>query len=167
LAAVPAVIAAALDDVDLLERVLADVAEPELAGRRIEAPAPRVPQAPREDLRAIVLREIGVRRAARLPGEWIVRRDPVRRGRAADVDPEHLAEQRAGPLRVAIRVAAGAAVTEADVEIAVRPEFEMTAVVVRERLRQAEHVLPRAGRERRAAVLARVPRDDRRHRRAL
>src|SRR5690606_33185210 len=50
LAAVPAVVAAALDDVDFLARVLADVAGPERAALPVERESPRVAQSPRVDL---------------------------------------------------------------------------------------------------------------------
>ena len=39
-------------EVDLLERVLADVADPEVAGRAVEGEAPRIAQAVRPDLAA-------------------------------------------------------------------------------------------------------------------
>src|SRR5687768_14814048 len=48
---VPAVVAAALDDVDLLVAALADVGDPELSRRTIETPAPRIAQPERVNLR--------------------------------------------------------------------------------------------------------------------
>ena len=51
--AAPAVVAAERHEVDFLERALADVVEPELAAAAIEAPAPRIAEAVREDLRAV------------------------------------------------------------------------------------------------------------------
>jgi hypothetical protein len=55
-----------------------------------------------------------------------------------DVDAKHLAEECREPLSVALRIAAGAAVAEPDVEHAVRTEDEPTAIVVRVRLRYFE-----------------------------
>jgi hypothetical protein len=55
-------------------------------------------------------------------------------GGHGDVQAQHLAEQRVGPLRVVERVVSRAAVAEADVEIAVGAEGEMAAVVIGERL---------------------------------
>ena len=52
-----------------------------------------------------------------------------------DVDAQHLAEQLIRVLRVVLRIVAAAAVAHADVEIAVRAEREMAAVVIGERLR--------------------------------
>ena len=48
-----------------------------------------------------------------------------------DVEAEHLAEERRVALAVPVRIAGGAAVTEADVQLAVRPEDDVAAVVVR------------------------------------
>jgi hypothetical protein len=68
----------------------------------------------------------------------VVRRDRIgcgrRRIRPADVDPQDLAEQGVQALAVALRVAAGTAVTHPDIEHPVVPEREAPAVVVRVRL---------------------------------
>ena len=121
--------------VDLLEGVLADVADQHRPGaaqpRRVEREAPGVADAERPDL---------VERRSRQRGhadERVVRRSLVAAGvavRDAHVDAQHLAEQRAGPLRLVLWIAAGAAVAHADVEIPVRPERDLAAVVVAERL---------------------------------
>ncbi len=57
---VPPVVAAAADDVDLLEGPLPHVAGPEGAGRPVEAPAPRVAEPPGVDLRRPAARREGV-----------------------------------------------------------------------------------------------------------
>ncbi len=55
--------------------------------------------------------------------------------RHVDIDAQHLPEQFLGILRAMIGVVAGPAIAEADVQVTVRAEREMSAVVVRERLR--------------------------------
>ncbi len=135
---------------DLLARVLAHVAHPQVAGGAVEAEAPRVAQAVCPDLVRDEIRGIGG------AGVWVRRRDPVE-GRHVDVlvhvEAEHLAPEgppvrprgvRAGSarryevpiqvLRVLALVAARAPVAEADVEVAVGTELEIGPVVVRERV---------------------------------
>ena len=90
--------------VDLLDIVLADVADPDLAERRIEREAPRVAQAGQCHA------PVGTRRL--------------------DVDREQLAELRARVLGVLARVERAAAVAEAEVEARVRAENELAAIVV-------------------------------------
>ena len=51
-----------------------------------------------------------------------------------DVEAEDLAQDRRQLLSVALRVAAGAAVAQPEVEVAVRAEGELAAVVIGERL---------------------------------
>ena len=86
LAPVPAVVAALLDEVDLLVQVLADVAGPELAGLAVERHPPDVAQAIGLDLRPRVLRA----------DERVVLRDGVVLAvvLVIDVDAQDLAEQR-------------------------------------------------------------------------
>ena len=81
-AGVPATIT---DDVDFLVQVLADVADPEVMGQRVEAVAPGVAQAGRPDLGA----DVGA------PDEGIVGGDRVRLAvrRVVDVYAEHLAAE--------------------------------------------------------------------------
>ena len=88
----PAEIGAAVGrahQVDLLARALADIADPQILGERIEAAAERVPEAVGPDFRA-------ARRAVR---EGIAGRDGIvaqrigREGVAARVDAQDLAEQ--------------------------------------------------------------------------
>ena len=64
-----------------------------------------------------------------------------------DVDAQHLAEQGVGRLRVALRVVGVAAVAHADVEVAVRAELQLPAVVVGVRLgdRQEDGFAERVG----------------------
>jgi hypothetical protein len=110
-------------DVDLLPGALADVADPQVARRPIEAHPPRVAQAREPDLGP---------RARGAGRERVVGRDAVRlaRGAVLDVDPEDLAEQGRERLAVALRVTAAAAVAERDEEHALRVEQEGSAVVV-------------------------------------
>ena len=135
LAVAPAVVAPAAAgrlEVDLLPRILADVADEHRARaaprRVVEAPAPGVAQAEAPDLGE----------DAGPPDERVRRRHVVALGIAVghrDVDAEHLAEQRPRILRAVHRIVARSAVAHADVEIPVRPEREVAAVVVGERLR--------------------------------
>src|ERR1043165_1064508 len=106
--------------VDLFVLVLADVGHPEVAGLAVEGETPRVAQAVRPDLAA--------RAGAR--GERVGGGDGVRR--AVDVDARELAEKLAEVLAVIVRIAAGAAVADADVEVAVGPELQLAAVVIGE-----------------------------------
>src|SRR5262249_51222338 len=99
-------------EVDLFPRVLADVADPEVVGRRIEREAPRVAQAEPNDLP-------GAPRRLRL--------------RAAP-----LAEPRALVLGGLVRVAFGAPVAEPEVGVAALVELQLPAVVVVERLVDGE-----------------------------
>src|SRR5581483_9352618 len=125
--------------VDLLEAVLPDVADPEVAGGAIEAEAPRVPEA--------LLPDVGIAGGG-VPGRRV--------GIAVDVDAEELSELRGRIARVVHRVAGAAAVAEPDRERAVGSEGEHAAVVVRERLIDAEEETGRLGIGDRR-ILARAP----------
>ena len=118
---VPPVVAAPLDEINLLPAVLPDVAGPEIPGVAVKAEPPRVAQAVCPDLTAPAARR-----------EGIVRRDGVGlfRGRPGHVDAQDRPEQRCRVLPVAQRVAGRAAVAQADVQVAVRPERDLPAVVV-------------------------------------
>ncbi len=109
-------------DVDLLEGVLPHVADPQVVGRPVERDPPRVAEAGDVDLgpRAGCSEE-------RIVG-WDAVGTPVRR--MVDVDSEDLAEERRQLLAVALRVAAAAAVAEGDVEVTIRPEHDVAAIVV-------------------------------------
>src|SRR6185295_12054856 len=130
---VPAVVLAAPAggeaDVDLLPLALADVGDHEVAGPAVEGEPPRVAQAVGPDLAA------GPGGA----GEGVVGGNGVR-GSPVHVDAQHLAEQGPEVLAVAERIAAAAAVAEADVQHPVATEGEATPVVVGEGLRDEEHL---------------------------
>ena len=87
-----------VDDVDLLPVALADVADPQVAGLAVEAPAPGIAEAERIDLRAC-LRARPVDVAERVAGERIAgstagyRRTASPRRARVHVDAQHLAEQ--------------------------------------------------------------------------
>src|SRR5829696_7255217 len=116
--------AAAAHEVDLLDLVLADVADRQVAVAAVEREAPGVAQAVGVDLAA----------GARAPAERVPARDRVRTAPGLPrVDPEDLPEQRAEVLRVAPRavpVAAAAAVAGADIEVPAGAEQQQPAVVV-------------------------------------
>ena len=156
--AAPAVIAAEHDAVHFLERALSHVGEPQLVADAIEAPAPWIAETVSVDLGAV-----GRARPARAPRVRCERiavrtgRNRVgRRGaRVGDVDAQHLAQQggqQLGVADVAVRVAAAAAVADADVEEAVRAERDVAAVVVALRVIDVEELQLGSGREGIAAV---------------
>src|SRR4029077_13736501 len=106
-------------EVDLLDVVLTDVADRDVAGAPIEREAPRVAQ------------PVGVDRRlhTRAPDERVVTRDRVRppAGRPR-IDPQDLPEQRPEVLSVADRpmlVVAATTVADADVQQPVGPEREL------------------------------------------
>ena len=125
----PAVVAAVLDAVDLLPRVLPHVADPEALRAHVELVG--VAEAVGVDL--VALGAVG-------GGERVVGGDAVlgALGHVVDVDPEDRAEQGRRVLPVPERVAPAAAVAEADVEVAVGAEGDRPAVVVRRGLVDAE-----------------------------
>ena len=146
---VPAVVLAELDAVDLLPHVLADVAGPQVAGAAVEAEAPGVTQAPRVDL--------GPTAAS---GEGVVGGDRIG-VTAVDVEAQHFTEQGVGVLGVALRVARAAAVAEAEVQKAIWPEGQVTAVMVAVGLVEREHQRLAGTIDRGAAVGAVEAGDDR------
>src|SRR6185503_3116899 len=79
LAAIPPVVAATLNTIDFLARALTHIADPKIAGCGVEAPPPRVTEAPRVDLRTIVRGHRVIRRAHRSASERIVWRNFIRR----------------------------------------------------------------------------------------
>src|SRR5262249_48672572 len=116
----PAVVAALRDQVNLFARVLADVAHPQSAALRVEREAPGVAQAIGVDLVAAISATI----------EGVIGGNAIRPAgiAAGDIEAQQLAQKYVGVLAVAHRVAAAAAVAEADVEEAVRPEGELTTL---------------------------------------
>ena len=132
LEAAPAVVAARNDAIDLLERTLPDVADPELAARSIEAESPGVTEAPGIDLRTV--RESGaIHRTAIIAGKRVVVWNRVVARRRIDIEPQDLAEQDRGPLAVAdrtVRVVRATAIPDRDVQAPVRTERDPAAVVI-------------------------------------
>ncbi len=122
LAVRPGVVAARRDDVELLDREIADVGHPEPARHRIESEAEGIAEAGGEDLAALPdLAEVGI----------------VGRDGAVEVQAQHLPHEDVQVLRVRIRRRAGTAlvvaeagVADADVELPVRSDAEAAAVVV-------------------------------------
>src|SRR5262249_49756489 len=115
--------------VDLLPLVLSDIGDPQVARLPIERVPPRIAQPERPDL--------GPNPGA--PDEWIVGRDRVAAG-GPGRDAKHLRQQRAQLLAVALRIALAPAVAEPDVQIAIRAEYQIAAVVVGERLLHEENL---------------------------
>src|SRR6266508_98222 len=114
--------------VDLLPRVLAHVADVEVAGQRVETDSPGVAKPVGPDLSERTRAYVGIGRRHRIgPG-------------AEDRDAQDLAEQSGQALAVALRrmagpdVAARAAVPHADVQEPVWSEHDQAAVVVGLRL---------------------------------
>ena len=112
---------------------LADVGDEEIAGLPVEAEAPGVAKAVGPDLR---------QRALGVP-ERIRRRNRVRRA-AVHVEPQDLSEEHAEVLRAIAGIAAATAVPEADVQVAIGTERELSALVVGERLRDVQEDLRRS-----------------------
>ena len=117
-----------VDPVDLLVGALAHVGDPEQAGLRIEAEAPWVAESNEVDLG----RAAGSDSANGLSGG-----NRVAAG-LGDVQAQDRAEQRGRILAIPERIPAGAAVPEPEPQVAVRPEGELAAVVVREGLIHGE-----------------------------
>src|ERR1019366_10415809 len=106
--------------VDLFILVLADVADPEVAAFTIETETPRIAKSVRPDL---------VPHEAQ-PKERVRRGNRVRQT-VIDVDAQNLAQKLRQILGVVARIARKASVARADVEVAVRAELQLAAVVVR------------------------------------
>ena len=111
--------------VDFLVRRAAHVGDPQIARGHVEAEAPRIAQAIGPDFR----------QRPRLPHKRVVLRHGIAGAFAAHIDAQDLAQPRAQVLRVAVRVPLRAAVTESDVQVAIRAESEHAAIVIGERLR--------------------------------
>ena len=120
-------------DVDLLDRSLPDVADPEVAGRPVEADAPRIAQTGQPDLRAGF---------TVLSCEWVVDREVVGglgAGVDVDIEAEHLGQERVEMPPGVERIASATAVSGRDVQEPVRPEREAAAVVVAEPIGHLQH----------------------------
>ncbi len=135
LLAVPAVVGAALALVDLFPRVLADVVDEELAAARPEGEAERVAQPPGERLLADIRgggAAVGIAARSARALKRVVGRDA-----AVARDPQDLAQQDEAVARGVVRPGAaavagvvGAAVADADVQVAIRAKVQVAAVVV-------------------------------------
>ncbi len=142
-------------EVDLLPRVLPDVADEEVARLAVEREPPGIAQAVGPDL--------GTRRGRGRSCERIGGRDAIGR-KCPHVDAKNLPEQGRQALPVVIGISPAPAVPHPDVEVAVGTERELPAVVVRERLRDLQENglgarrVAREGeqRDRRVAVHVRV-----------
>src|SRR5947207_2518073 len=105
--------------VDLLPRVLADIADVEIAGRAVPRKAPRVAQPVAGDL-------------------------PLR-PRLVHIQPEELAQANAQVLCAVPGVAARAAIAHPYIQHPVRPELELATVVVRVGLPHEQQAVRRPG----------------------
>ena len=129
----PAAVVPRRNEIDLLPRSPADVAEPEVARAPVEGEPPGIPEPVGPDLAT----RSGCRH------ERVVARDPVAltRGRVGDVDAQNAPEQRAEVLGIVPR----AAVPESDVEHAVGTELDHARVVELLGLADLEDDLARGG----------------------
>src|SRR5882757_8667659 len=112
--------------VDFLEIVLANVADPKIAGHGIKRKAEWIAQTEQPDFRA-----------AAAGCERVAGRNRVVQPRSmsrVDVDAQHFAKERIRILPVAKRVAATAAIAEADIQETILAERESSAVVIGKRL---------------------------------
>ena len=118
--------------IDLFPGVLPHVGNPEVAGEAVEASAPGVAHAHGPDFVAgggaaahvgVVVGN-GVAAAAQAHAVW---RDA---GAAVDVDAADFAQEGGEGLGVVLRVAAAAAITQGDVEVAVGAKMDVAGVVV-------------------------------------
>ena len=123
--AIPAVVLAAGArgrlEIDFLVNVLSDIADIKVAGGAVEGETPRIAQTVSPNLTAV----------AALVRERVAGGNRVRRCASFDIDAQNLAEQRVRVLPAAQGIAPAAAIADADVEIAVGTEGELSAVVIR------------------------------------
>ena len=167
LAAIPAVVAAALHAVDFLERALAHVADPQIAVSGVEAPPPRIAKTPGVDLRAVVRGDVVIRVHIAPPANGLSG------GIAYGVAPSTSSRSNEpSKSRVSCAVLNGSPPSppsprQTDIQKAVGAERDLAAVVIRERLVDANDVLASRRIEREPAVSARETRDHRHHRRAF
>jgi hypothetical protein len=125
---VPAVVFTTLGtrrlNIDLLEPILADIRDIQVAGLPVEGNSPGVAQAERPDLVPNRL----------VAGKRVVGRNCVSPAHRIHVDPNEFAEQCAAVLGVVIGIERTTAVAETEVQHAVRPEPYTAAIVVIKRL---------------------------------
>jgi hypothetical protein len=116
-----------------LPAIVSDVADPHVVRGAVDREAERIAEAVCEDLRI-----------AAAPDEGVARRDAVGLSarRIVDVDPQDLAEERRGHL--SIGVVGGLA--ERQVQVAVLPERDPAAVVLRDRAIERQHLRVRGER---------------------
>src|SRR5262249_27463977 len=139
LATVPAVIGALLPEIDLLPGILADIVDIELARAGLEGESPWVTQPPRKRLLAFLGRRAagGVAPPAAHTHERVI-------GRYASIrcDAQYLAQQNELIARCVVIASAaaiagivGTAITHTDVQVAIRPELHVAAIVIAVRRR--------------------------------
>ena len=137
LAEVPAVVAAALDEVNFFIAILSDIAGPELAGLTIESQSPDVAQAISPDLAAGLL-------AASDEGIVLGNRVLLARILAIHVDTQDRTQECLEILTVAVGIVGRTAVPQADVEIPVGAELDAASIMVAVRLRNPHQHFLRA-----------------------
>lgn len=120
---IPSVVAALLDDVDFFPRVLSYISSPQGTRCSIKTESPRITQ-------AICVNFFPV--SVAVSGKRIVRGNAVRLaiGRVVYVDAKNLAKQGAAILPVVLRITPGPSVSGGDIQVSVRSERQLTAVVV-------------------------------------
>jgi len=140
---VPTVVAAFLNDVHFFPQVLADVAAPERAGGAVKTVTPRIAQAVSEDFFArAAVAHVG------FLDERIIARDAVADLRhiwrtanglaGVDINAEHFREQGGIILATAKGVVGIAAIAESEIQITIRAEAELAALVIAEGLRDLQ-----------------------------
>ena len=116
-------------EVHLFPQVLPDIRDEQISARAVEVEFPRVAQSVGPDLR----------QGARLADKRIAGRHGET-GSRIDVDAQQLAQANAEVLCVVVGITAAAAVADADVQIAVRAEDDVAAVVIAERVCHREEL---------------------------
>ncbi len=127
-------------EVEFLDSVLTDVADPHVAVLAIEAEAPRVAKADHPQLGEATEGRLSRR-------DCVVAQCVSREVITVDVDAKHLAEQHVRVLRAVARVPCSAAVAGCDVQVTVGAEVDRATVVVRSRLAEREDDVARGVRD--------------------
>ena len=117
----PAVIAAPAHQLDHFPQILSHIAHPGLPRHRIKAKPPGIAKTVGPDLTA----------RARHVNEWVVFRDRIVAARTGvlDIEPHHHREQVVNALAAVSPVRTSRAVTRSDVEIAIRTDDRLAAIV--------------------------------------